>query len=187
MSTVITFNTKDVQDAIKDIPPKYLVPATVRALNKVAGNVKTAAARAIKARRGLNISVINKTMTVVRATRGNLNSRLVVTGKPISLRDYKARQTAKGVTVSVTAGTRKLIPGAFIVDKLSGNVFSRKGKKRLPIEKLVGPSIPSTFAQEEVKLAWLSVAKDSMLKRLNEEVRFELSKMQNKSSGSALR
>lgn len=187
MGTVITFNTKDVQNAIRDIPPKYLVPATVRALNKVAGNVKTAAARAIKARRGLQISVINKTMTIVRATRGNLSSRLVVTGKPISLRDYKPRQTAKGVTVAVTTGTRKLIAHAFIVDKLSGNVFSREGKKSLPIKKLVGPSIPSTFVQEEVRLAWLSVAKDSMLKRLNEEVRFELSKLQNKSSGTSPR
>jgi hypothetical protein len=177
MAEVITFNTQDVQGVIKNIPPKILIPATVRALNKVAANVRTAASRAIRQRRALTASVVNKALTIRRATRTKLQSSLVVTGRPISLRDYKARQTRKGVTVSVTTGTRKLIPGAFIVQKLGGHVFQRTGKARLPIEKLVGPSLPSTFLQEQVKLAWVSVAKDALVKRSVEELRFELEKL----------
>jgi hypothetical protein len=180
MATLITFNTKDVQQTIGSIPRKILVPATVRALNKVAANVKTAAGRAIRERRGLPAAAVNKTMVIQRANRQKLRSTLVVRGKPIGLKDYKARQVRKGVTVEVTRGARKLIPSAFIVHKLSGQVFTREGKGRLPIEKMVGPSIPSTFLQERVKLAWLTVAKDAMVKRNAEELRYELSKLRKK-------
>jgi hypothetical protein len=178
--TLITFNTKDVQANIGSIPKKILIPATVRALNKVAANVRTASGRAIRQRRSLNASVVNKAMAITRATRSTLRSSLRVTGRPIPLKDYKARQTRRGVTVSVTTGTRKLVKSAFIVETLSGHVFSRTGKGRLPIEKLVGPSLPSTFLQESVKLAWLTVAKDAMVKRNAEELRFELSKLRKK-------
>jgi len=178
--TVITFKSKDVQATLAGIPQKILIPATVRALNKVAANVKTAASRAVRERRGLPAAAVNKTMVIRRANRNKLRSTLVVTGKPIGLKDYKARQTRKGVTVEVTRGARKLIPGAFIVQKLSGQVFTRDGKARLPIEKMVGPSIPGTFVQEQVKLAWLTVAKDSMVKRTQEELRFELSKLRKR-------
>lgn len=180
MAEVIRFDSKSVEAAIKNIPPKILIPATIRALNKVAQNVRTASGRAIRQRRALPASVVNKALAIRRASRSNLQSSLVVTGKPIPLKDYRARQTRRGVTVSVTTGTRKLVPGSFIVQKLSGHVFQRAGKKRLPIEKLVGPSLPSTFLQENVKLAWLTVAKEAMIKRTSEELRFELSKLQNR-------
>lgn len=182
---IIRFDSRAVERALRDIPARYLVPATVRALNKVAGNVRTAASRAIRQRRPLSAGTVNKAMQIRKATRGRLVSSLVVTGKPIPLKDYKARQTRKGVTVSVTKGTRKVIPGAFIVQKLSGHVFRRQGRKRLPIEKLVGPSLPSTFTQEQVRLAWLSVARDAMVKRTQEELRFELSKLQRRGRAAA--
>lgn len=180
MAELITFNTQDVKGILRNIPPKILIPATVRALNKVAQNVRTASGRAIRQRRALNASVVNKAMAIRRATTTHLQSSLVVTGKPIPLRDYKPRQTRRGVTVSVTTGTRKLVPGAFIVQKLSGHVFRRAGDKRLPIEKLMGPSLPSTFLQENVRLAWMTVARDAMVKRSAEELRFELSKLQKR-------
>ena len=180
MATLITFKTQDVQQTLATIPSKILIPATIRALNKVAANVKTAASRAVRERRGLPASAVNKTMVIRRASRQRLISTLVVTGKPIGLRDYKARKVRKGVTVEVTRGKRKLVPGAFIVSKLSGQVFRRAGKGRLPIERLVGPSIPSTFVQEQVKLAWITVAKDSMEKRSVEELRFELMKLRKR-------
>ena len=177
---VIRFDSKDVQRAIGSIPGKILIPATIRALNKVAVNVRVAASRAIRERRGLPAAAVNKTMTVQRASRATLVSRLIVSGRPIDLKNYKARQSSRGVTVSVTKGERKLIEGAFIVESRSGQVFTREGKKRLPIRKMVGPSIPSTFLQEQVRLAWLAVAKDALVKRSAEELNFELLKLKKK-------
>jgi len=177
---LITFKTKDVRANIGSIPSKIMIPATVRALNKVAGNVRTASSRAVRARRGLPASAVNKSMVIVRANRSKLRSSLVVRGRPIGLKDYKARQTRKGVTVEVTRGQRKLVGSAFIVQTLSGHVFTREGRARLPITKMVGPSIPGTFLQEEVRQAWLTVAKDAMVKRSAEELRYELSKLRKK-------
>lgn len=177
---IIRFDSKDVQRTIGSIPGKILIPATIRALNKVAVNVRVAASRAIRERRGLPAAAVNKTMTVQRASRATLVSRLTVSGRPIDLKNYGARQTSKGVTVTVTRGQRKLIPSAFIVASRSGQVFTREGKSRLPITKMVGPSIPSTFVQEQVKLAWLTVAKDAMVKRSAEELNYELLKLRKK-------
>lgn len=181
---IIRFNSADMKRTIGSIPERILVPATVRALNKVAANVRTAASRAVRERRGLKASAVNKSMRIVRASRNKLVSSLVVTGRPIDLKDYGARQTRKGVSVAVTRGQRKVVAGAFIVQPLSGQVFRREGKSRLPIQKLVGPSIPSTFAQEQVRLAWLTVAKEAMVKRHAEEVRYELLKLRNRGSAA---
>lgn len=97
------------------------------------------------------------------------------------MRDYKARQTRKGVTVAVTPGKRKLIEHrgnrAFIVAKIGGHVFAREGKERLPIKKLFGPSLPATFLQDEVRRAWTATATEAMPRRLAEEMRFELSRL----------
>lgn len=174
---LISINTKDVDRLLQDIPAKHLGLATVRALNKVAANVKTAANRAIRTRRALSASAVNKAMDIRKANLGRLTSSLVVTGRPIPLKDYKARQTAKGVTVKVSQGPRKLVSGAFIVGRLGGHVYRRTGKARLPIEKLFGPSLPSTFVQDEVKMAWIAVAKDAMVKRSAEELNFELQRL----------
>lgn len=116
-----------------------------------------------------------------RATPNALVSSLVVTGRPIPLRDYKARQTKRGVTAQVSPGKRRLISHrgnrAFIVQKLSGHVFAREGKARLPIKKLFGPSLPSTFVQAEVRAAWTATAREALPRRLAEEVRYELSRL----------
>lgn len=49
---------------------------------------------------------------------------------PVSLKYLKPKQDGAGVTT-----TAKSVPGAFISDKLKGNVFKRKGSARFPIEK----------------------------------------------------
>ena len=73
--------------------------------------------------------------------------------KRLSLKEFGARQTKKGVSykISKTSG-RKTIPGAFQgprpgLMKVSwrGNAFKRVGKSRLPIVKLHGPSAWGVF------------------------------------------
>jgi hypothetical protein len=123
-------------------------------------------------------------MAIRKATTEHLVSSLVVTGRSIPLKDYAARQTKKGVTARVSPGKRKLISHrgnrAFIVQKIGAHVFAREGKDRLPIKKLFGPSLPSTFVQKEVRAAWTATASDALPKRIAEEVRFELLKKQSR-------
>lgn len=178
---VIRFDASKAINAIGEIPKGPARRAIVRGLNKTAANVRTSASRAIRQRRSLSAKVVNDALAIRKASNAVLTSSLVATGRPIPLKDYKARQTQKGVTVSVSPGARKLIEHrgnrAFIVDKIGGHVFAREGKGRLPIKKLFGPSLPSTFVQDEVKRAWTATALEAMPKRLAEEMRYELMRM----------
>lgn len=178
---LITFDMRTVNANFSALSGKTLNRVAVRTLNKVATNVRTGASTAIRKRRALSAKAVRDAMSIKKATPEKLESSLVVTGRPIPLKGYKARQTKKGVYVNVSPGGRKLVThagnNAFIVDNIGGHVFAREGKKRLPIKKLFGPSLPSTFLQEQVKAAWTAVAKDVMLKRAAEELKYELGKL----------
>lgn len=181
MAEVIRFDADRVIRAIGGLPTGPARRAIVRGLNKTAANVRTSASSAIRKRRALSASVVRDAMSIRKATKERLVSSLVTTGRPIPLRDYKARQTRKGTTVAVSPGKRKLVDHkgnrGFIIQKIGAHVFAREGKQRLPVKKLFGPSLPSTFVQEEVRRAWTATANDAMPKRLAEEMRFELSKL----------
>ena len=143
--------------------------AMASALNKMAAQVKTAASREVRAA-GYNLKaeIIKKGIKVRRASPGNLRASVVASGRPIPLIQYGARQTAKGVTVSVLKG-RKLIKGAFIATMPSGHrgVFVREagGKHKkvnrggkaswheLPIRELFGPAVPDGLANKAVQQA----------------------------------
>jgi hypothetical protein len=143
--------------------------ATVRALNKMADQTKVASAREVRAV-GYNMKIgeIKKGIKVRKATKSELRASVIASGKPIPLIQYSARETAKGVSVSVLKG-RKVIAGAFIATMPSGHkgVFVRepgaKHKKvgqgksaswhALPIKELYGPSIPSGMANDAVQSA----------------------------------
>lgn len=183
----ISIDSKAVDRILSELPDKYARPALSRALNKTAANVRTAASRAIREKRGLSTKAVNDALTVRRSTPRTLLAQLRVTGKPIPLKEYKARAGKRGVTVAVTKGARKrvVVGGikAFISEQIGGHVFVRTGKPRLPIKKLFGPSIPSTFLNAEVRKAWEATAQDSLLKRTAEEVRYELMKIEKKRAG----
>lgn len=161
--------------------------ATMRALNKVADQAKVVGAREVRnAGYNLKISTIKSGIKVHRASKGNLKSRLVVRGRPIPLIEYSARQTSKGVTVSVQKG-RKLIGGAFIATMPGGHrgVFvhdERKARRyvkktkggrsytsQLPIRELYGPALPDAMANKVVQDAVLQMINDKFPSILEHE------------------
>lgn len=164
-----------------DMQRKRVPVAAARAINKTLTNVRTEASKQIRQERALKANVVKDALSISRATRSRLIGALYATGRPIPLRDYAARQTKKGVTVSVTRGQRKRVQhagnAAFIVNKIGGNVFAREGKSRLPIKKLYGPSIPATFVKDRVMAAIDRVGRDAWRRRFAEEMQFELSKL----------
>ena len=152
--------------------------ARVSALNRVATTARAEAARLIAKRRGLKIGTVKEQILIRRASRALDKAEIVVHGKPISLRDYAARQTRKGVSVVVTKGQRKRVKvagnAAFQIQRLGQHVFVRTGKARLPIRKLFGPSLPSTFTQEAISSAVIRAAREAWPKRFAEAVAYEL-------------
>jgi len=85
----------------------------------------------------------------------------------LSLKRFGARQTKSGVSYRISkSGKRGKIKDAFIVDKLGGHVFRRKGKKRLPIQKLYGVSVAGVYNKQNL----YPISEKLIAERLNYEM-----------------
>lgn len=160
----IVADVKPARRYVSSVQRRVVPKAQMRTVNELAKQVVTVSAREIRKRRRLKIGVIKKAMRVTKATITRLRARITARGRPISLKEYAARQTKRGVTVNIT-GRRKLWKSdggrvAFQVKAIGGHIFARRSKKRLPIEKQWGPSIPSRFVQPDVERAQRSLVRD---------------------------
>jgi hypothetical protein len=170
----------DLLSAASEVPE-----ATVRALNKMADQVKVSASREIRAAGyGLKAADIKKALKVRRASKDNLTATVVASGRPLPLMQYGARQTSKGVSVNVSKG-RKVIAEAFIATMPSGHkgVFVREpgarhkkvgqGKQAswhaLPIRELFGPSVPGVLSNDAIQGAIQSLIMEKFPKLLDHE------------------
>lgn len=161
--------------------------ATVRALNKTIAQVKTAAAREMRdAGYNLKVSDIKKSLASFNASSSNLTAKCVASGRPIPLIRYGARQTSKGVSVSVLHG-RKVITGAFIATMPSGHkgVYVRTSDHHkkvakngrvtwsgLPIKELFGPSVPNGLANQAVQASLQRLVEEKFPVILRQQIKY---------------
>lgn len=134
--------------------------AIARAINHTIAKSKTQISREIRNIYALDAKTVSQALSQIKADRLTLTGKIVIKGKPIPLYKFKARQTAKGVTVEVMRGKRRLIPGVFLAQLKSGHqavmfrgkygqgkLVRRKTRIRktgpdLPISEIVGVSLP---------------------------------------------
>jgi hypothetical protein len=136
-----------------------------RSLDRTGASVKSLFSRRLRARFNLKKSVVDAALKIRRSGEiqnltalraGRAWFALQATGKPIPLRDFAARMTRSGVTFKVARkGGRKRYmangqPG-FIVSRLGGHVFVRKGPEppgaeKIGIRKVYGPALPQFLA-----------------------------------------
>jgi hypothetical protein len=150
---------------LRSVRRDVLDAALPAAINKTIEQAKNQTARQIKAV-GYNLKIgdVKDGLTVRPARSGQLTAKITAKGRPLSLVKYGARQTARGVSVSVLNG-RKVIAGAFIATMPNGHrgVYVRMGKAHkkvskngrtqwsgLPIKELYGPSIPDAANNQAV-------------------------------------
>ena len=141
--------------------------ATSGALNEMAEQVKVASARSIRdAGYKVRVRTIKQGLSISRASPSKLRAAVIARGRPIPLVEFSARETSRGVSVSVLHG-RKTISGAFIAVMPNGHrgVFVRvegaqhkrmttRGKvswHALGVRELFGPSVPDGLANKEVQ------------------------------------
>ena len=135
------------QSGLAALKPGPLKRAVVKALRKAGAtalrDMRSEANKRIRARKRIKPKYISRAITLRRAKGSSIATMewaVNVSGEPVPLVAYPARQTRKGVTVEVNRGKRTLIPGAFIATMKSGHVgvFKRRGPERLPIDELRG-------------------------------------------------
>lgn len=129
--------------------------ALMRAARKSGGDairfLKRGSNKLIRSRKRFRVARVNSALPLVFPRGSNsletLEWRMNVSGAPVPVADFAHRQTRKGVTASINAGKRSLIPGAFIATMRSGHtgVFIRKGKARLPIRETFTTRVSDVF------------------------------------------
>ena len=117
MNITLKFNEDDVArvktmlQGIDTAPQKVLS----RAINDTLAGVKTDASAAIRTIITAKKSGVDKAMTISKALPSYLQGSVQVSGSPLPLAVYSARQTQKGVSVQVRRDRpRKVIPNTFI-------------------------------------------------------------------------
>ena len=184
---ILTIKVNGAADLRRGLNDVQYRRALGRAVNKAGRAGRTDLSKQIRGEIALPASVIRSSIKLVRAARGQTEARLVITRKPIPLKEYKARETKKGVTVKVRRKEpREVHKRAFIAESVGGHVFERKkvGDKRvgrLPIDKRFGPTVlgvlqgkPGFLPEFETDLTIV------LAKRAREEVNFELLKIRRR-------
>lgn len=124
--------------------------AMVRAINHETAKAYTQVKRVLRDETGIKYGDINKAVKRKRASYNALrmSAAIIARGGAMPLKYFQARQFKYGVRAKPWNKARQF-KGAFIVKSLSGHVFHRTSKKRLPIEMLWGPSLPKELVREK--------------------------------------
>lgn len=165
--------------------------ATARALNRTATTVRAEAARMLQEKRNLPISIIKRAMRIVRATVGRLTASVVVSGRPISMRNFSRLRFERmggkitgisGISAKILKADRyKLLQRhgnkAFTNPKIGGGlpIMYRRGKSRLPISSWAPvPGLPTVLVQRKIADALRAVASAMFRERIKAELNYEI-------------
>ncbi len=114
----LKLDDSDLQRAAKELArfgSRSLPQVAARAINKTLTGVRTDAVREIQKEITPKATIIRRHMSIFRANKNHLSGEVKSEGRPLGLIHYKARQTAKGVTVHVKKKKgRKLLRAAYI-------------------------------------------------------------------------
>lgn len=165
---------KSVERSLDALGKKVYPAALSSTLNKTATTVRAQGARDIAAEMGISkVSRVKRDMKIHRATKKRLRSIVETQGSPLSLMEFKARQTKKGVSHTAYGAKRRLLKGAFIATMPKGgrHAFVRKTGTR-KIKKLWGPGIARTMGQEVVSDKMHRVIDEKLIPTLKREIKF---------------
>ncbi|MFN3624431.1 MAG: hypothetical protein ACK4TP_10250, partial [Hyphomicrobium sp.] len=126
-----------------------------RAINHTGDKVYTIVVRTLAKQIGAPAGVIKRygQVTKIRASNATLTYMIRGNGGPIPLKHFRAYQTRKGVSAAPWHN-RKTYKSAFIVGSLGGHAFWRRGRKRLPIERIAGPNVPKEMVKDATAAAF---------------------------------
>jgi hypothetical protein len=151
---VFEFDSKDLEVWRDARLERAVLRAVSMAGNDAIGALRVAASRGVREKKKMKLGKVNKALRVImprsRSSLLNLVWRLSISGSPVPVSDYPAREVAKGVSVEINVGSRKTIASAFIAVLKSGHrgVFKRVGDARLPIRLLYTTRVTDVFKGE---------------------------------------
>lgn len=103
---------------------------------------RTAIAKNIGAHYGLTAGRIKQDVMQPTFQEGGKVAVIRTMRKPITAMQFKAKETRKGLSMAIYRGQRTVVKSGFIA---KGLPFKRKGKARMPIDVVHGPSIHAIY------------------------------------------
>lgn len=151
------------EQAVEALGSKKAHKAARRAVNhtgrKAFTRVKRAGAKQVglTQKKLIELGAIEKR----RASGGGLSYEITSSGKPLSLKHFKAKQFSYGVKAKPWGESRKF-PGAFInvgtfrsgVPFDDGHAYVRTSSKSFPVKRMFGPAIPEELVRGESRKAF---------------------------------
>lgn len=174
----VSLKIEGLKEALEVLSPKQAQQAAASAMKRMTAMVKTEASSVIREEYAIKKSELDPFMKIRPPQWNNLTSNITVTGKPISLMYFAAKQLTaqnrvisqrqgkqlkrasrtlqQGVTYQILKGQTNNLPHAFIqydsrLKRLM--VFYRKGKGRNTIRSVNVVTIASLFANQKTMAA----------------------------------
>lgn len=120
------------------------IPKAIRSgVRDAARAGRTTLAKSIGQRYSLSAGRIKQDVSQAQFLNQGQTAIIRTSRKPITAMQFKARQNAKGLSMSIYRGQRTVVKSGFIA---KGLPFVRRGKERMPIRVIQGPSIHAIYS-----------------------------------------
>lgn len=160
---VVTVNVdeqrvREIQRQLGDMQNK-MPNAISRAMNRAVTALATSVNKGVRGKYHVKAADVKDATKKRNASPGNLSAGVDISGSPIGLDKFKVspktvnpkRRSQLKIAVKKDGGGT--IPGAFNANIHGVKVMKRTSDKRLPIERLFGPSVPQMAKNEEITTA----------------------------------
>lgn len=153
------------------------------AMNRSITNIKANVPKEVRKDYNVKAAEVKDTLKILKANASKLQAEVKSTGKVLGLDKYKVSpktvnpKRKSQLKISIKKSNTKQILGSFIANINGVKVFKRDGKKRLPISRLMGPSVPQMIGKQE-KVD--KINRDAYVmyeRRINQDINHFLSKM----------
>src|SRR5215475_12517879 len=153
-SAAVTVSIDDsaLRAILDPVQPPALNDVAAAALNETIDDAQDKTTELLVPMMGLEAKMIEAAYELRHASATDLEAQLIVTGKALKMIVFQPTWSKPGGVVLRIAGKDETYRHAFITTVRHGHegVFERKGKPRLPIRELYGPSIPGMMARSDV-------------------------------------
>jgi hypothetical protein len=119
------------------------IPKAIKAgVRDAARAGRTTMAKSIGQRYSLTAGRIKQDVYPPRFSDNGQTAVISTSRRPITAMQFKPRETRKGLSMSIFRGERTVVKSGFMA---KGLPFKRKGKPRMPIDVIHGPSIHAIY------------------------------------------
>ncbi|MCT2347125.1 phage tail protein [Niallia taxi] len=153
--------------------PDVITKALNRAMNTVAASVT----REVRQEYNIKAGDVRSTLNKTRASKSTLSAIVTSRGQVIPIDRFKVSpktvqpRRKKPIKIAVKKGSSlRAVKGPFVVNINGIKVFRREGKKRLPVSRVMGPSVPQMIGNEEVRNKINRTGYEIFLSRVDYEI-----------------